>query len=166
MTSCRGSLRSCSRRGCGSGRRGTARRRRGRRRRRLGKRRPVPGAIIKTKGMTQTCQKLIQIFLVFGRTEYGLTDAAEEVLGLLSPAEEANAYRVMKTIIRCMYDITNVLQSIGILVKENVGSTNLQNRPSFRRVYGVPPCDVARYLGTGPRPETAGPGWRCCRWPW
>jgi len=101
----------------------------------------------KTKGMAQTCQKLIQIFLVTGRVEIGLTDAAEEVLGPLSAAEEANSQRAMKTKVRRMYDIANVLQSIGILQKENVGSTSLQNKPSFRWVFHILPCDVGNYLG-------------------
>ena len=106
----------------------------------------------KTKGMAQTCQKLIQIFLVSGRTEIGLTEAAEEVLGPLSPAEEANAAKAMKTKVRRMYDIANVLQSLGILQKENVGSTSLQNKPSFRWVYRIEPTAMGDYLSTGTRP--------------
>jgi len=107
---------------------------------------------VKTKGMAQTCQKLIQIFLVSGRTDIGLTDAAEEVLGPLSPDEEANSQKAMKTKVRRMYDIANVLQSIGILQKENVGSTSLQNKPSFRWVYYILPCDMAIYLKSSPVP--------------
>ena len=47
-----------------------------------------------------------------------------------------------------MYDIANVLQSIGVLNKENVGSTSLQNKPSFRWVYPILPSDMAQYLNT------------------
>ena len=109
--------------------------------------------VAKTKGMAQTCRKLIQIFLVTGRTEIALTDAAEEVLGPLSPAEEANVQRAMKTKVRRMYDIANVLQSIGILVKENVGSTSLQNKPSFRWVYPKLPSEMGNYLSIPVVPE-------------
>ena len=100
----------------------------------------------KTKGMAQTCQKLIQIFLVTGRVEIGLAEAAEEVLGPLSPAEEADAAKAMKTKVRRMYDIANVLTSIGILSKENVGSTSLQNKPGFRWVYHVLPSDLGNHV--------------------
>lgn len=100
----------------------------------------------KVKGMAQTCRKLIQIFLVSERTEIGLTEAAEEVLGPLSPEEEANAVKAMKTKVRRMYDIANVLQSIDILQKENVGSTSLTNKPSFRWVYPTLPSEMSNYL--------------------
>jgi transcription factor E2F7/8 len=103
-------------------------------------------ASAKIKGMAQTCRKLIQSFLVSNRTEIGLTEAAEEVLGPLSPAEEANAVRAMKTKVRRMYDIANVLQSIGILQKENVGSTSLTNKPSFRWVYPTLPAEMSKFL--------------------
>ncbi|KAL3793392.1 hypothetical protein ACHAW5_000260 [Stephanodiscus triporus] len=104
----------------------------------------------KTKGMAQTCQKLIQIFLVTGRVEIGLAEAAEEVLGPLSPAEEADAVKAMKTKVRRMYDIANVLTSIGILSKENVGSTSLQNKPSFRWVYPVLPSELGNHIPPPP----------------
>ena len=45
-----------------------------------------------------------------------------------------------------MYDIANILQSIGILQKENVGSMSLQNKPSFQWGYHILPCDIAIYL--------------------
>ena len=100
----------------------------------------------KIKGMANTCRKLIQIFLVSERTEIGLTEAAEEVLGPLSPEEEANSVKAMKTKVRRMYDIANVLQSIDILQKENVGSTSLTNKPSFRWVYPTVPSEMSNYL--------------------
>lgn len=100
----------------------------------------------KIKGMAQTCRKLIQSFLVTNRTEIGLTEAAEEVLGPLSPSEESNAVKAMKTKVRRMYDIANVLQSIGILSKENVGSTSLTNKPSFRWVYPTLPSEMSQFL--------------------
>ena len=100
----------------------------------------------KIKGMASTCRKLIQSFLVSERTEIGLTEAAEEVLGPLSPDEEANAIKAMKTKVRRMYDIANVLASIDILQKENVGSTSLTNKPSFRWVYPILPSDMKDHL--------------------
>ena len=100
----------------------------------------------KIKGMANTCRKLIQIFLVSERTEIGLTEAVEEVLGPLSPEEEANSVKAMKTKVRLMYVIANVLQSIDILQKENVGSTSLTNKPSFRWVYPTVPSEMSNYL--------------------
>jgi transcription factor E2F7/8 len=111
-----------------------------------------PPATNKTKGMAQTCQKLIQIFLVTGRVDIGLAEAAEEVLGPLSPAEEADAAKAMKTKVRRMYDIANVLTSIGILSKENVGSTSLQNKPSFKWVYHVLPSELGNHIPPIPPP--------------
>ena len=104
----------------------------------------------KTKGMAQTCQKLIEIFLVTGRVDIGLAEAAEEVLGPLSPSEEADAAKAMKTKVRRMYDIANVLTSIGILSKENVGSTSLQNKPSFKWVYHVLPSELGNHIPPPP----------------
>ncbi|KAL3809163.1 hypothetical protein ACHAXA_004662 [Cyclostephanos tholiformis] len=115
-----------------------------------------PSASSKTKGMAQTCQKLIQIFLVTGRVDIGLAEAAEEVLGPLSPAEEADAAKAMKTKVRRMYDIANVLTSIGILSKENVGSTSLQNKPSFKWVYHVLPSELGNHIPPPPPVSTTG----------
>ena len=109
----------------------------------------VPSGTNKAKGMAQTCQKLIQIFLVSGHTDIALTDAAEEVLGPLSPSEAADpasVQKAMKTKVRRMYDIANVLQSLHILQKENVGSTSLQNKPSFRWVYSISPQEMPNYI--------------------
>mmetsp|Transcript_21977 Transcript_21977/g.45779 ORF Transcript_21977/g.45779 Transcript_21977/m.45779 type:complete len:579 (+) Transcript_21977:266-2002(+) len=130
------------------------------------------------KGMGNTCQKLIQIFLVTHKIDIGLTDAAEEVLGPLPKSEKqkdnetgggsapsvsgekkddgsdskdeskdsGGEGKAMKTKIRRMYDIANVLQSIGIIRKENVGSTSSKNKPSFRWVYRILPRDMHKYL--------------------
>ena len=77
-------------------------------------------------GIAQMCQKLIQIFLISGRTNIGLTNTAKEILRPLSPDKEANSQKATKTKMRCMYNIANILQSIGILQKENMCSTSLQ----------------------------------------
>lgn len=122
----------------------------------------------KIKGMAATCQKLIQHFLVTGYVELSLTDAAEAVLGplpeqqqdaplvavnkqlrgLTEDEKEMNtaAQKAMKTKIRRMYDIANVLQSLGIIRKENVGSTSVRAKPSFRWVYGVSPQNMHHHL--------------------
>jgi transcription factor E2F7/8 len=56
------------------------------------------------------------------------------------------AQKAMKTKIRRMYDIANVLQSLGIIRKENVGSTSVRAKPSFRWVYGVSPQNMHHHL--------------------
>lgn len=110
----------------------------------------------KSKGMAMICKKLLEMYLVTGRTEIGLAEAAEEVLGALSPAEEAdpeNRAKVMKTKVRRMYDIANVLATLGILTKENVGSTSVSNKPSFRWVYPVAPGELGNYIPPPPAPS-------------
>jgi transcription factor E2F7/8 len=110
----------------------------------------------KSKGMAMICKKLLEMYLVTGRTEIGLAEAAEEVLGALSPAEEAdpeNRAKVMKTKVRRMYDIANVLATLGILTKENVGSTSVSNKPSFRWVFPVAPGELGNYIPPPPAPS-------------
>jgi len=90
-----------------------------------------------------------------GHTVIALTDASDKILGPTkavipckgaTKAEEsmarAKASRSLKTKIRRLYDIANVLVSIGLIEKLNGGnnmSNSLKHRPSFRWVYGVSP---------------------------
>jgi len=108
----------------------------------------------KEKSLGKLSQKFIQLFLV-GHTVIALTDASDKILGPTKPvipckgatkAEEsvarAKASRSLKTKIRRLYDIANVLVSIGLIEKLNGGnnmSNSLKHRPSFRWVYGVSP---------------------------
>ena len=72
--------------------------------------------------------------------------------------DDASRQKITKTKVRRMYDIANVLQAIGVVQKENVGSTSLQNKPSFRWVYPIAPLDMANYLGPGTQPASVQPG--------
>ena len=92
--------------------------------------------------MTQTAQRLIQIFLVTGRREIAITDAAEEIMPFTA-AEQADRQKAMKLKCRRLYDIFNVLQSIGVIQKKNAGS----EARSFRWVYPISPQDMHNYLG-------------------
>lgn len=114
----------------------------------------------KEKSLGRLSQKFIQLFLV-GHNIIGLTDASDKILGPsteipskiphkgATKAEEmvlksaANAAsRSLKTKIRRLYDIANVMVSIGIIEKINCGfnmRNNSKNRPSFRWVYNVSP---------------------------
>ena len=116
---------------------------------RLGQDEAQAGRYSPARGMAQTCQKLIQIFLVSQRTDIVLNDAAEEVLGPVEESDEAGYQKSMKTKVRRMYDIANVLQAIGIVSKENIGSNSTDSRPSFRWVFEVPPGEMHRYRPGG-----------------
>jgi len=97
----------------------------------------------KVKGMTQTAQRLIQIFLVTGRREIAITDAAEQIMPFTA-AEQSDRQKAMKQKCRRLYDIANVLQPIGVIQKKNAGS----EARSFRWVYPISPQDMHNYLGT------------------
>ena len=98
------------------------------------------------KGMSLTCQKLIQYFLVTGLMEIRLADAAEAVLGPSKDEEKS-----FKTKIRRMYDIANVLTSLGIIRKENVAGSSTKAQPSFRWVYPISPQEMSQHLPPGER---------------
>jgi len=55
------------------------------------------------------------------------------------------AQKAMKTKVRRMYDIANVLQALGVLTKYNVGSTSVQNQPSLKWTYFLKPDEIAQY---------------------
>ena len=116
---------------------------------RLGQEEAQAGRYSPARGMAQTCQKLIQIFLVSQRTEIVLNDAAEEVLGPVEESDETGYQKAMKTKVRRMYDIANVLQAIGIVSKENIGSNSTDSRPSFRWVFEVAPGEMHRFRPGG-----------------
>jgi hypothetical protein len=52
-----------------------------------------------------------------------------------------------------MYDIANVLATLGILTKENVGSTSVSNKPSFRWGFPVAPGELGNYIPPPPAPS-------------
>lgn len=119
----------------------------------------------KEKSLGKLSQKFIQLFLV-GYDVISLTEASDKILGpdkkkfehtppptetRTKQEEEAEAKRVaasaargMKTKIRRLYDIANVMVSIGVIDKINSGNMNncLKNRPSFRWVYSLSPQDI------------------------
>ena len=67
-------------------------------------------------------------------------DDATATSGGKTPAQKA-----MKTKVRRMYDIANVLQALGIIEKKNVGSTSETSKPSLRWVFFLKPDEIARY---------------------
>ncbi|KAL7450564.1 hypothetical protein ACHAWC_003465 [Mediolabrus comicus] len=155
----------------------------------------------KVKGMASTCQKLLQIFLTTGKTDFTLAYAADVIMGPAAEAAEeaakaaaaaasvhnpiplpdplappalpaviggqqmavatvvpsgaavtssnATAQKAMKTKVRRMYDIANVLQALGIIEKYNVGSTSTENKPSLRWVFFLSPEEISQYAQSG-----------------
>ena len=98
---------------------------------------------------TLTCD-FVKLFLA-GDTTITVTEAADRVLGTNSElytegkvqTEEQKAEaKVMKSKIRRLYDIANVLSSIKVIDKENCGASFQKNNetvPQFRWVYAIPP---------------------------
>jgi hypothetical protein len=154
----------------------------------------------KVKGMASTCQKLLQIFLTTGKTDFTLAYAADVIMGPAAEAAEeaakaafaasvhnpmplpdplappalpavvggqqmavatvvpsaaavkssnATAQKAMKTKVRRMYDIANVLQALGIIEKYNVGSTSTENKPSLRWAFFLSPEEISQYAQSG-----------------
>jgi len=114
----------------------------------------------KEKSLARLSQKFIQLFLV-GNEVIAMNDASDKILGPTfadSPdnyetkedkakIRAANS-KLLKTKIRRLYDVANVLVSIGIIEKFNEGNNmtnSLKHRPSFRWVYKVKPVDLMKH---------------------
>jgi len=114
----------------------------------------------KEKSLGRLSQKFIQLFLI-GNDVIALNDASDKILGkcdVIPPAGDdasgngssaadimkarASANKMLKTKIRRLYDIANVMASIGLITKLNGGnnlSNSARNRPSFKWVYPMSP---------------------------
>ena len=135
----------------------------------------------KEKSLGKLSQKFIQLFLV-GNDIISLTEASDKILGpdkkkqvmttTSSPSpgkrtkqqKEADtkkaaaaAARGLKTKIRRLYDIANVMVSIGVIEKINSGNMNNcpKNRPSFRWVYHLSPQDILSLNQNGTSPSSS-----------
>ena len=51
-----------------------------------------------------------------------------------------------------MYDIANVLQALGVLTKNNVGSTSESNKPSLKWTFYLTPQEITQY-GASAQPQ-------------
>lgn len=132
-------------------------------------------AVVKEKSLGKLSQKFVQLFLV-GHNILSLTDASDYILGTSTPSDLARlaevcdsknrskrsaarrraedvskkAARGLKTKIRRLYDIANVLVSIGVI--EKVGAqggqdvARMKSKPSFRWSFHVKPRDMPRLL--------------------
>ncbi len=116
----------------------------------------------KEKSLAKLSQKFIQLFLV-GNEVIAMNDASDKILGptlaqspddVESKEEKAKIRaansKLLKTKIRRLYDVANVLVSIGIIQKLNGGnnmSNALKHRPSFRWVYKVAPLELLKLQG-------------------
>jgi len=121
----------------------------------------------KEKSLGRLSQKFIQLFLC-GNETIALTDASDKILGrtpqpdipsgatatdIVKARNAAN--KVMKTKIRRLYDIANVMASIGLITKLNGGNnmSNLsRNKPSFKWTY---PVSAAQIMDLGKAKEAA-----------
>ena len=118
---------------------------------------PTPNT--KEKSLAKLSQKFIQLFLV-GNETVAMSDASHKILGPTLPKlpeganekEKAASAKLLKTKIRRLYDVANVLVSMRIIRKLNVGNNMNNNsekhRPSFQWIYPVRPLDMLR-LQTG-----------------
>ncbi|EKU23481.1 hypothetical protein NGA_2127500, partial [Nannochloropsis gaditana CCMP526] len=96
----------------------------------------------KEKSLGRLTQKFIQLFLV-GYSVISLSGAAEKLLG--ANAQNLND-RGMKTKVRRLYDIANVLTSLQLIAKVHVTDSR---KPSFKwvglslgEIYALPPFSI------------------------
>ena len=83
---------------------------------------------IKEKSLGRLCQKFLQLFLI-GHPEMNLTTACEKIY-------ESNAGEE-KTKVRRLYDIANVMNSLGVIKKVSKG-----NKPTFSWSFSLSPKDL------------------------
>jgi len=123
----------------------------------------------KDKSLGRLSQKFIQLFLV-GNETITLEDASDKILGktdLPQPAADATAEemlkvrnannKMIKTKIRRLYDIANIMASVGLIAKLNsenqhVGSAP-RSRPMFKWIYPLSPLEILNSVD-----ENAGDG--------
>mmetsp|Transcript_11914 Transcript_11914/g.25792 ORF Transcript_11914/g.25792 Transcript_11914/m.25792 type:complete len:604 (-) Transcript_11914:283-2094(-) len=112
----------------------------------------------KEKSLSKISTNFLRIFLL-GNETMGLTEVSDRILGTRSTGVNSKsddetteaakkAAKQMKTKIRRLYDVANVLQSIGIVEKINSGSSYTQGntRPSFKWVFHVAPKEMPELL--------------------
>jgi hypothetical protein len=92
------------------------------------------------KSLGRFSQRFIQLFLVGGSTMW-LSDAAEKLM--LLGSDEGGTH--MKTKIRRLYDIANVLTSVGLLEKV---VTSDSRKPMFRW-HAIPPLQLRQQFLSG-----------------
>jgi hypothetical protein len=112
----------------------------------------------KEKSLGRLSQKFIQLFLV-GNETITLEDASDKILGkteLPQPAPDATAEemqkirnsnnKMIKTKIRRLYDIANIMASVGLIAKlhsenQHVGSAP-RSRPMFKWIYPLSATEI------------------------
>ena len=112
----------------------------------------------KEKSLSKVSTNFLRIFLL-GNETISLTEVSDRILDTKSVQSKAEdneecaeaakkAAKQMKTKIRRLYDVANVLQSIGIVEKINSGSSysHTSTRPSFKWVFHVSPKEMPELL--------------------
>lgn len=121
----------------------------------------------KEKSLGKLCRRFLQMFLV-GHEVISLADASSKILGCANPDDfeagmvgdsgannneikkqegkkpgEGKATRGLKTKVRRLYDIANVMVSVGVITKVSGGVSNSHKiKPSFRWGYKVGPREL------------------------
>ena len=100
----------------------------------------------KEKSLARLCRCFIQLFLV-GNDIISLNDACDKILQIQED-EESNRKKEgsIKTKVRRLYDVANVMVSLGIVVKVgNPKNGNPKNsRPIFKWTYSMSPKEMKR----------------------
>jgi len=118
-----------------------------------------PTMPVKTKTLAKLSQRFVQYFLM-GHHDVCLIDSSERILGAipemysqdLDDADECIAtdsqnanLRILKSKIRRLYDVANVLASLKIIEKKNTGnnfSSDESYRPSFKWCWELSPREI------------------------
>jgi transcription factor E2F7/8 len=106
----------------------------------------------KTKTLAKLTQRFIQYFLI-GHVEISLIDSSERILGSCVDGSDASTFpdaddsdlKALKSKLRRLYDVANVLTSLKIIEKKNSGNcfTSVESfRPSFKWCWDLSPREI------------------------
>lgn len=112
----------------------------------------------KEKSLGKISVNFIRLFLL-GNVSIDLTDVSDRILGSRTAVNvpeghpkkaeaDKRAAKALKTKIRRLYDVANVLQSIGVVTKKNSGGSYSSSKtcPCFKWTFHIHPKNLPKFL--------------------